>query len=262
HIVLLEIKKQQQRQTSNTFNCMAMLNVVVSDDEESLAQSLGYKVETLITELLYSSQSSTKSYVTIGLSGGSLIKILSNILPYLALPWAKIRFFFVDERFVQFTSEDSTYHLYNKLFRQLPLTEKNICKINPQLENVEQCAKDYEQKLKELLNEDEDQTFDILLLGIGPDGHTASLFPNHSVLNVSDCLVTYVKDSPKPPSERVTLTMSTINKSKYILICVTGGSKAQIVKEVIKDKNNQYPIGQVREKNVFWYLDQEAASQI
>ncbi|CAF1099427.1 unnamed protein product [Didymodactylos carnosus] len=240
---------------------MATSNFVVSDDEQSLSQSLGYHIEKLINELLHPAQPSAKEFVTIGLSGGSLIKILSNILPYLALPWAKIRFFFADERFVPFSSDDSTYHSYDKLFRQLPLTEKNICKINPDVENVEQCAKDYETKLKELLKEP-DQSFDILLLGMGPDGHTASLFPDHSALNVSDGLVTYVKNSPKPPTERVTLTLPTINKSKHVLICATGESKAQIVKEVIKDKSKQYPIGQVQGNNVSWYLDKQAASQL
>jgi 6-phosphogluconolactonase len=95
---------------------------------------------------------------------------------------------------------------------------------------------------------------------MGPDGHTASLFPNHSVLNVNKGLVTFVKDSPKPPPERVTLTLNTINKSKYKIVVVTGESKAVIVKEVIQDKKTNYPIGQV--ENLIWYLDKAAASKL
>jgi 6-phosphogluconolactonase len=95
---------------------------------------------------------------------------------------------------------------------------------------------------------------------MGPDGHTASLFPNHSVLNINKGLVTFVKDSPKPPPERVTLTLNTINQAKYKIAVVTGESKSTIVKEVLKDKNTNYPIGQV--ENLIWYLDKPAASKL
>ncbi len=95
---------------------------------------------------------------------------------------------------------------------------------------------------------------------MGPDGHTASLFPNHSVLNVNQGLVTFVKDSPKPPPERVTLTLNTINQAKHKIAVVTGESKSTIVKEVIQDKNTKYPIGQVQ--NLIWYLDNAAASKL
>jgi 6-phosphogluconolactonase len=95
---------------------------------------------------------------------------------------------------------------------------------------------------------------------MGPDGHTASLFPNHSVLNVNKGLVTFVKDSPKPPPERITLTLNTINQAMYKIAVVTGESKSTIVKEVIQDKNTNYPIGQV--ENLIWYLDKAAASKL
>ncbi|CAF1197105.1 unnamed protein product [Didymodactylos carnosus] len=272
----------------------------VYDDEQPLSTSLGYQLEKIINYLLRRScadgvhhsvrntteqvakgdqdlaASKQKQFVTIGLSGGSLVQILANTLPYLQLPWPQIRFFFVDERHVPFTSNESTYHAYDQqLFRQLPLTQDHVIKINADL-TVEECAKDYEDKLRRLLQESStnepsavqstnDETFDILLLGMGPDGHTASLFPNHKVLDVDNCLVTYIKDSPKPPQERITLTLTTINKAKHVLIVAMGEAKSQIVKEVIKDKNEQYPIGKIRpaiKTQVRWYLDKQAASQL
>jgi len=233
---------------------MSSPNVNIVDDNESLSDKIGYRLEELILQLM-----NTKQIITIGLSGGSLIDLLTSIVPRLQLPWARLRFFFVDERFVPFTSDESTYGNYqSKLFRQLPLTEKNIIKIDPTLKSVEECAQDYQTKLQELLTE-QDKVFDILLLGMGPDGHTASLFPNHSVLK-DNGLVTFVKDSPKPPPERVTLTLNTINQSKHKIAVVTGESKSTIVKEVIKDKSTNYPIGQV--ENLVWYLDKAAASKL
>jgi 6-phosphogluconolactonase len=95
---------------------------------------------------------------------------------------------------------------------------------------------------------------------MGPDGHTASLFPNHSVLNINEGLVTFVKDSPKPPLERITLTLNTINQAKYKIVVATGESKSTIVEEVLKNKNKNYPIGQV--KNLVWFLDKSAAKYL
>ena len=95
---------------------------------------------------------------------------------------------------------------------------------------------------------------------MGPDGHTASLFPNHAALNIDQGLVTSVKDSPKPPPERITLTLQTINQAKYKIVVATGESKSTIIQEVLQQKNTKYPIAQVQ--NLIWYLDQGAASKL
>jgi 6-phosphogluconolactonase len=130
---------------------MSSSNIHIGDDHESLAEKLGYHLEELILQKLH-----RKQIITIGLSGGSMIDLLASMLPRLQLPWARLRFFFVDERFVPFTSDESTYANYQaKLFRQLPLTEKNIIKINPNIKSLEECAEDYQTKLQELLNEGE-----------------------------------------------------------------------------------------------------------
>ncbi|CAF1446822.1 unnamed protein product [Rotaria magnacalcarata] len=109
---------------------------------------LSYLLVRLILNKLSKSQ-----IITIGLSGGSLVDLHASMLPRLRLPWARLKFFFVDQRFVPFTSDDSTYRNYqSKLFRQLPLTENNIIKIDANLEIVEEYAKDYQNKLQEALN--------------------------------------------------------------------------------------------------------------
>ena len=128
---------------------MSLPNVHIIDQNELLAEKLGFRLEEIVQELM-----SQKSSITIGLSGGSLVDILASILPRLQLPWARLRFFFVDERFVPFTSDDSTFATYQqKLFRQLPLTEKNIVKIDPTL-SIEQATQDYQTKLEEILHDD------------------------------------------------------------------------------------------------------------
>ena len=130
---------------------MSSSNINIIDDNEILSEKLGYQLEEIVLKLI-----NEKQLITIGLSGGSLIDLLVSILPRLQLPWARIRFFFVDERFVPFTSDDSTYSNYQtKLFKKLPITEKNVIQIDPDLKSVELCAQDYENKLIEILDEDD-----------------------------------------------------------------------------------------------------------
>ena len=130
---------------------MSLPNVHVINDDEILAEKVGYRIEEIVLQLM-----SKQQIITIGLSGGSLIDTLTSILPRLQLPWARLRFFFVDERFVPFASEESSYGSYQtKLFRQLPLTEKNIVKIDPNAKSVEECAQDYQTRLQELFIDQE-----------------------------------------------------------------------------------------------------------
>jgi 6-phosphogluconolactonase len=137
---------------------MSSSNVNIINDDELLSEKVGYRLEEIVLQLM-----NTQQIITIGLSGGSLIDLLSSIVPRLQFPWARIRFFFVDERFVPFTSEESTYGIYqSKLFRQLPITEKNIIKIDPTLKSVEECAQDYQTKLQELFTEQEKVHINIL----------------------------------------------------------------------------------------------------
>lgn len=137
---------------------MSSPTVHVADDNDSLAEMLGSRLEELILHKL-----NKKQMITIGLSSGSLIDLLASMLPRLQLPWARLRFFFVDERFVPFTSEDSTYGNYQlKLFRQLPLTENNIIKIDPNSKTVEVCAEHYRNKLQVLNSDDKVRVFRLL----------------------------------------------------------------------------------------------------
>jgi len=132
---------------------------------------------------------------SVGLSGGSFVDVLSKALPKLQLPaeqWQRWVFFFADERVVGFDSPDSTWGLYkDKLVKAMPdIGFGQFVVINPSISSASECAFDYYSKMKRSfhlpLNAAGFATFDLIFLGMGPDGHTASLFPGHSLLQVSD----------------------------------------------------------------------------
>lgn len=105
-------------------------------------------------------------------------------------------------------------------------------------------------------------SFDLLLLGVGPDGHTASLFPDHPLLNVDDRLIAYIIDSPKPPPQRITMTFSLINNARVSIFAVSGSNKADIIKKIFLDKED-LPAGRVKAlEQVHWLLDEESSVHI
>lgn len=160
-----------------------------------------------------------------------------NGLPSLHTDWKSWKIFLCDERLVPETDEESTGGLYaKKLFPQLPeFPAENFLAANVSLPTSDEIAKDYETRLRQLWSPEEASSAsfgmaDCLLLGVGPDGHTCSLFPNHSALEVTDSWITFLEDSPKPPPKRITLTYPFINKAAHILITGMGESKREIVK--------------------------------
>lgn len=105
---------------------------------------------------------------------------------------------------------------------KVPLTEQQFVWINVK-DPIEKIAIDYERTLREKFGmESGIPSFDLLLLGVGPDGHTASLFPNHELLDVTDKLIAFIKDSPKPPPKRITMTYPLLNNSRHVIFAVPG----------------------------------------
>lgn len=127
---------------------------------------------------------------SVGLSGGSLSTILADVLPTIQTDWKKWRFFFCDERLVSFDDAESTFGAYRKvLVPKIPqLSLNQFITIDPSL-STWNSAYDYLSKMKQIFSRKADVAlprFDLLFLGMGPDGHTCSLFPNHPLLNVRD----------------------------------------------------------------------------
>lgn len=141
--------------------------------------------------------------------------------------------------------------------------------------SAEDAANDYEFVLRQLVKartvavseENDCPKFDLILLGMGPDGHVASLFPNHAALDENDEWVTFITDSPKPPSERITFTLPVINSASNVAVVVTGSSKAEALHLAIDDVGPDSPVLPARKVQptngkLVWFLDTSAASKL
>ncbi|KAK9199587.1 hypothetical protein WN944_014779 [Citrus x changshan-huyou] len=246
-------------------------NVQVFDSEEDLAVSLAKYTADLSAKF-----GKEKGSFTVVLSGGSLIDSLRKLVepPYVdSIEWAKWHVFWVDERVVPKDHDDSNYKLaYDGFLSKVPITTGNVYAINDAL-SAEGAAEDYETCLKHLTKSNILATsaatgfpkFDLMLLGMGPDGHIASLFPGHPLLKENEKWVTFIKDSPKPPPERITFTFPVINSSAYIAMVVCGAGKSSAVQTALGNNQNSdlLPVQMaLAEEEFTWFLDKDATSKL
>ncbi|XP_007533289.1 6-phosphogluconolactonase [Erinaceus europaeus] len=231
----------------------------------SSPQELGASLAQLVAERAAGCLAGSRGRFALGLSGGSLVSLLARELPAAtasAGPDALARWTlgFCDERLVPFEHAESTYGLYRtQLLSQLPVPASQVLTIDPQL-SVEAAAEDYAQKLRQAFQGDSVPVFDLLILGVGPDGHTCSLFPGHPLLQERERTVAPIRDSPKPPPERVTLTLPVLNAARTVVFVATGEGKAAVLKRILEAREPlpaalvQPHTGELR-----WFLDEAAA---
>jgi len=214
----------------------------------------------------------------IALSGGSLIGLMGKLCeaPYnKTVDWAKWYIFWADERVVGKSHADSNYKLAKDgLLSKVPIVPSHVHSINDSV-SAEQAASDYEFVIRQLVRTrvinvseiNDCPKFDLILLGMGPDGHVASLFPNHSVLDENNEWVTFLTDSPKPPPERITFTLPVINSASNVAVVVTGGSKSEAVHLVLDDVGPACPSLPARmvrptKGKLVWFLEKAASSKL
>lgn len=206
---------------------------------------------------------------TVALSGGSLPKVLgAKLRGNKSIDYSAWHVFFADERCVPHTSEDSNFLLARReLLDHVPVPEAQVYPINPRfVDNPEEAADDYMEKLKNVFakkNSVKFPCFDLILLGIGPDGHTASLFPDHPLLSEDLEWVAAILDSPKPPPTRITLTLPVLNHAHNVAFVVTGDNKVDAVHQILDEHNNALPASAVKPNGrLSWFLDTAAAGNL
>jgi 6-phosphogluconolactonase len=210
---------------------------------------------------------SEKGTLAVALSGGSTPKAIYELLASQAyrskLDWNRVKLFWSDERCVPPSSNESNYHVAMEAgFASLPIPANHIFRMPADSSDLESAAKKYEETILENV---QNGCFDLLMLGMGEDGHTASLFPKTHGLHAEGRLVVanYI---PQKNSWRMTFTFSCINNSHEIAIYVLGKSKAEILKRILTApyEPDVYPIQAIgtRMNKALWIVDAEAASEI
>jgi len=203
--------------------------------------------------------------VTIALSGGNtpqlMFKTIADFFPT-AFAWNRLHFFWVDERWVPHESAESNFGNANRLlFERVGIDRSRLHPVDTHVTDPQQEVMRYSQEIVQYVQQKNGYpAFDIIFLGMGDDGHTASIFPGQEVLFDTDALCA-VSNHPQTRQIRITLTGRVINNARHVVFLVTGKQKSMILQDVFEGKEIKYPVQLVMPAvgKLFWYLDKEAA---
>ena len=207
----------------------------------------------------------SRDLCTIALAGGSTPKPLYEAVAQDSLPWPKIHFFWGDERYVPSEHPDSNQKMARQAWLdRVELPECNIHPMPTDAQNPEIDAEKYQQELSQFFGSDSGEfpRFELILLGMGDDGHTASLFPYTTALTVGDRLVTAGNKDGQP---RLTFTVPLINAARCVIFLVAGSNKQDALEQIFALSGDKmtYPAGLIQPQGeLWWLLDESAAEKI
>jgi len=244
-----------------------MLNVRVAAAPDALFRMAADELARIAT-----GAASERGVCYIALSGGStpraLYALLATPLYRDSIPWTRTHFFWSDERQVPPDSSQSNYGMAREvLLRHVPVPASNVHRICGELSDASSAAAQYEDALRQTLKPVAGQLprFDAILLGMGEDGHTASLFPGSAAIGEASQWVVapFVE---KFRAYRVTFTLPLINEAANVLFLVTGKAKATILERVLNGNESAQVLPcrgvHPREGRLIWFVDRAAASRL
>jgi len=207
----------------------------------------------------------------VALSGGSLMNIIGTSLSTSSfrdtVDWSSWHVFWADERWVPWQSPDSNHGLAQRhFFYRVSIPEDNVYATDDSRSPIE-TAQAYESILATVFQNAADRVprFDLVLLGVGEDGHTASLFPGHPALNETRRWVVPVFEAPKPPPIRISMTLPVINNARQVVFVAAGPGKAKILSKVLNYRvwQPELPARRVKPSNgdLHWFVDRAAVAE-
>ena len=206
-----------------------------------------------------------KDCFTIALAGGSTPKPLYEALSKEDLPWSKIHIFWGDERYVPATDRDSNQLMTRQAWlNKVDIPAENVHAMNTTGKEPNLDAQKYEAELQQFFQTESGTfpSFDLILLGMGDDGHTASLFPHTEALKIRDRLITVGNKDGQP---RLSFTFPLINQARCVMFLVAGASKRPALQQVFAERGDEveYPSRSVDpDGELLWLLDKEAAAEL
>jgi len=230
------------------------MDVEAFPDYESLSQSAAQRVQALIAETL-----TDQDQFALALAGGSTPRRLYELLANAHLPWKRIHLFWGDERFVPHDHPKSNVRLVHEtLLDKISIPDENVHPV-PTEDPPDASAARYANTLQRAFA-DRPHTFDLALLGMGADGHTASLFPEHDPDPKDPKWVRAVSAPPRHDiSRRLTCTLPVLNDARQAVVLVSGESKRGTVHAALDKEDDSLPISRIHPReHVVWLLDEDA----
>ncbi len=239
------------------------MNLIIKKNGDELSQQLALWLTDHIEKKLQ-----RQDRFTILLAGGNTPKKLYSLLAQEPLKskidWSRLHFFWGDERYVPFNDENNNAKMvFDNLLNHVPVVKKNVHIIRTDIDS-EAAASAYEALLHKYFP-DKNSTFDIVLLGIGDNAHTLSLFPGYDLVNEKEKWVSsfYLKEQKMI---RITLTAPVVNAAACVIILAEGSNKAAAVYQVLEEEHNPeiYPAQIIQPYNdeLYWWIDEGAAADL
>ena len=241
------------------------MHIAIYPDIDTLSYEAAQYVVRIASESIV-----TRGRFTIALSGGTTPRTLYGLLggePYLSqIDWALVHIFWSDERCVPPDSPDSNYHMAQEvLLSRIPIPAQQVHRMPADQPDRDAASQAYAEEMQRTFGTNGIPSFDLIQLGMGPEGHTASLFPHQASLHEQQRLVIPVS-VPKPPPDRLTFTPPVLNAARNVLFLVTGADKADALHAVLEGpyQPDEYPAQIVRPPHgeVVWMLDTAVAQNI
>jgi len=237
--------------------------VFIYDSADELKLAVAEHIRSVCSE-----KAKYSDRVSIALSGGSTpVGVYQNLLTAnesdssTTFPWTQSLFFFGDERYVPHDDAQSNYRMACEAFlTNAPIKPQQIFPVPTDCDQAATCAQRYADQLAVLEQRNNIPVFDYILLGVGDDGHTASLFPGTSIINEQSKSVAAVYVE-KFETWRISLTFPVLNYAQVCSVLVAGEAKASVLAKIMKENDRSLPIAMIENKNgVNWFVDQAAAS--
>jgi 6-phosphogluconolactonase len=235
-------------------------------DPKSFAAAVADEIVASVTESIHD-----HGVCSIALAGGGtpsgIYRVLARPPRVSEIEWAQVHIFWGDERWFDIQDNRSNYRMaHETLLSQISIPEENVHRVKTELPSAEDGAADYERQIKEIVTVDDEgiPIFDLILLGVGEDGHTASIFPGDRQILSAPGMCAAVKN-PASEEERITLLPRVIARARQILFLVSGGDKAEIISRVLEGGEQPELPAQIyrqAEGRVTWFIDSAAAKHL
>src|SRR5438552_2230960 len=238
--------------------------VIVLEDQSALANGAASEFIGIAQKAV-----DERGVFTVALSGGSTPKVMYQLLAdddryNYRIPCDKVHLFWGDERFVPSDDPESNYRMVNEaLLSRAPIPTENVHRVKTEIGSAADSAEAYSKELAFVFGDGPSTVprFDLVMLGMGPDGHTASLFPGSSAVNEAERLVV-ANWVEKFQTFRITITLPVINNAAEVMFIVGGAEKAEMVKRVLEDGKEGVALPsqlvQPRDGELLWLLDDDA----